>query len=264
MDGLAWLELFQSSAKLLKIINPVIWCKKIQYFFNYYCRSPYNVLIYGCSGAGKTEFIRALLEEPVTEQPAPRTQAIDNKKIVFENGRKIRFYDLPGQAVQRRNRQMATEKIARHQIKGIINVVTYGYNNVEENEIANIFSNDPVSNVKESYLTTNRNAEITQLSEWMEFIHDGCGVECVITVITKADIWDKNKEEVMSYYQHGQYYTRCTEKISRVCHTCVYPYCSIISPFGERPMLLSFSERDKQKLHKEFKKELFKIIRHEY
>lgn len=264
MDGLAWLELIQSSAKILKILNPIVWYKKIRYYFNYYCRKPYNVLIYGCSGAGKTEFIRALLDEPVSEHPAPRTQILQNKKMVFKDGRKIRFYDLPGQSVQRRNRQIMIEKIAKKEIKGIINVVTYGYNNVDQNEIMNIFSNEPIPSVKDSYLTTNRNAELTQLEEWIEFIHDGCGVECVITVVTKADLWNDYRETVMSHYQCGQYYSRCTERISRVCHTSVYPYCSIISLFGDRPMVLSFCERDKQRLHRELKEELFKIVRHDY
>lgn len=263
MDYLAWIELLESSKKIINLINPKIWCKKIIYFYNYYCRSPYNILIYGCSGAGKSEFIRALLDKQVTEYPTQRTQTIDDCKMVFSNGRKIRFYDLPGHVIHISTRQIALNMISQKKIKGIINVVTYGYNEVEDHTISDIFC-DTNSNhfiVKESYLAANKKLELKQIEEWMTFIHNNSNVKCVMTVVTKADIWYLQKEQVLSYYKTGMYYKKCIEKLSKICHTSVFPYCSIISPFGNKPMFLSFNERDKQRMHREFKEELFKIIK---
>lgn len=191
MDYLAWIELLESTKNIINVFNPKKWCNKIKYFYNYYCRSPYNILIYGCSGAGKTEFIRSLLEMQVTEYPTQRTQTIDSCKMVFNNGRKIRFYDLPGHVIHKSNRQIALDMISQKKIKGIINVVTYGYNEVEDNNISDIFSNDANKNhflVKESYLTNNKKLELKQIEEWIVFIHNNCSVKCVMTVVTKADI----------------------------------------------------------------------------
>ena len=43
MDYLAWIELLESSKKIINLINPKIWCKKIIYFYNRQ-NEKYNIL----------------------------------------------------------------------------------------------------------------------------------------------------------------------------------------------------------------------------
>lgn len=258
IDVLAWAELVKN---VFKLFNPKNIFKKIVFGWNYYFRSPYNVLIYGCSGAGKTEFLRSLMEKPITEVPMPRTQIVDkNNKIVFANGRKIRFYDLPGHTVHKTTRHKELEKINKRRIRCIINVVTYGYNDADQNDLNNIFDNDTLK-VKENYLNTNRKAELQQVEEWKDFIHNDCGIESVITVVTKADLWYENYDDVLCYYREGEY-DKCIRELERVCHISIYPYCSIINGFGGNPVKLSFTERNKQKLHRDLKEALLEIIRY--
>lgn len=261
-----WQAIWET-VKLLKYIFKLPkWWEGLVYATNYYCRKPVNVVVYGTSGAGKTEFIRALLEEDVDVVNPPRTRFNSRKRLVLKNGRKIHFYDVPGHSSLKQQRQSVTEMILKKKIKGIINVTTYGYNDAEEAEGVSIFKVDnlgiPV--VKNDYLNKNRQRELEQISEWEDFIRSSNKIEWVITVINKADIWYKSREEVLNYYQNGIYYDNFIKAIEKVCKTCVFPYCSIISPFANQPMALSYSERDKVKMHNELKNDILKLIKGEY
>lgn len=242
------------------------WWEWILYAFNYYFRKPVNVIIFGTTGSGKSEFVRALLNQEVDTVNPPRTRFYIGKRLILKNGRKIKFLDVPGHSSLKQQRTSVTELILRKKIRGIINVVTFGYNDAEESEDVTIFKIDNTENpvVKNDYLSKNRLRELEQIQEWESFITSTNKVEWVITVVNKSDIWYKNKEEVLSYYQHGPYYEKFIKTIEKVCKTNVYPYCSIISPFANKPMTLSFSERDKVKMHNELKNDILKLIEGEY
>lgn len=261
-----WQAIWET-VKLLKYIFKLPkWWEKLVYITNYYCRKPVNVIVYGTTGAGKTEFVRALLEQDVDVINPPRTRFYVGKRLVLSNGRKIRFFDVPGHSSLKQQRQTVTEMILKKKIKGIINVTTFGYNDAEEAEDVQIFKvdNSGIPVVKNEYLNKNRLRELEQIREWESFITSSNKIEWVITVVNKADIWYKFKEEVLNYYQSGTYYDNFVRAIERVCKTCVFPYCSIISPFANQPMALSFSERDKMKMHLELKNDIMKLIKGEY
>lgn len=261
-----WQAIWETIKLLKYVIKVNDYGKYISYFFNYYFSKPTNVIIFGISGAGKSEFIRSLLEQKVGLVSEPRTRFNIEKRFTLKNGEKIRFYDVPGHSSSKQQRQEMIELIAKKKIKGIINVTTYGYNDVEEAKDISIFkvgdSNPPI--VKSEYLNKNRLRELEQTKEWIDFITSTNRIEWVITVVNKADVWYREKREVLDYYESGTYYENFTKSIERVCKTCVFPYCSILSPFANKPMILDFSERDKVKLHKDLKDNVLKLINKKY
>ena len=257
-----WQAIWETVKLLKNVIKLPKWWEWILYSFNYYFRKPVNVIVFGITGSGKSEFVRALLNKEVDIVNPPRTRFYIGKRLILKNGKKIKFYDVPGHSVLKQQRLSVTEFIVKQKIKGIINVVTFGYNDAEESENVAIFKvgNSEIPVVKTSYLNKNRRRELEQIQEWEGFITSANKVEWVITVVNKADIWYKNKDEVLNYYQNGLYYDKFVKTIERVCKTTVYPYCSIISPFANEPMTLSFSERDKVKLHNELKNDILRLI----
>lgn len=261
-----WKAIWETVKLLRYLVKFPKWWEGMVFITNYYCRKPVNVIVYGTTGAGKTEFVRSLLEENVDVVNPPRTRFNRSKRLVLKNGRKISFFDVPGHSSLKQQRQAITEMILKKKIKGIINVTTYGYNDAEEAEDVTIFKvdNPGIPVVKNDYLSKNRQRELEQIREWESFITSSNKIEWVITVINKADIWYKDREDVLYYYQNGLYYEYFIKAIERVCATCVFPYCSIISPFANQPMALLYSERDKVKMHNELKNDILKLIKGEY
>ncbi len=261
-----WQAIWETIKLLRYIVKLHKWWEWLVYVTNFYFRKPVNVIVYGTTGAGKTEFIRALLEQEVDLMNPPRTRFFEGKRLVLNNGRKIKFFDVPGHSSLKQQRQTVAEKIVKRKIKGIINVTTYGYNDVEEAEDVAIFKidNPGIPVVKNDYLKKNRQRELEQIREWENYITSYNKIKWLITVVNKADIWNKNKKDVLDYYQSGLYYDNFIKTIERVCKTCVFPYCSIISPFANQPMELSFSERDKIKMHHELKSVILKLVKGKY
>lgn len=261
-----WLAIWGTVKYAKYIIKFDKWIKGLVYLFNYYCRAPYQVAVFGTSGAGKTEFVRAILELPVEEREPDRTNFYKKHRLVFKDGRKIVFIDAPGHNSYQQQRTEVTEFIAKRKIRGIINLVTYGYNDVNESEGVTIFKvgDGILPEVKAEYLNTNRENEMSQVEEWRRFVTSKNNVEWVVTVVNKADIWYDEKDNIIKYYQEGEYFQKCMKVLAQACHLTVYPYCSLISPFGKRKMAISIGEHEKAIMHNSLKSGLLKLLRNEH
>lgn len=223
----------------LKTLSKV---SKFRYTFNY-ARHTIKIAVFGESGAGKS----ALLSMLVGKDYEPGSTRYNKKlRTVLPNGRRIEFTDCPGQKSYRQERQVIKEDIIKGKYDAIINVVCYGYNESSNSNI-NMFDND-TNIVKTSYLEANRDNELKQLSEWIDDINRRSGLRWILTVINKADVWADDKNEVLNYYQNGKY-AEIFNSVRLVCQHHILPYCSIISPFGGKPMLLRISEKNKKALH---------------
>lgn len=231
------------------------WTKKFVYFWNYTIYKPAKILIIGVSGSGKTQFLNSFLGIPMLQDN--RTYVPDNKYFIFDNGRKIQFIDLPGHTTLQGARQKYIDEITKNKIKGIINVVNYGYNDAEQNN-ADVFKTGE-NEVKPAYLIDNRKSELSQLKEWLNRIHGESKPDWIITIVNKADIWYNQKDEVMDYYENGDYGDEFKE-IKRVTNHFVFKYCSVINPFGGRPMTLIMSELEKNEMQKHLKESLLRLI----
>lgn len=192
------------------------WTKKGIYLWNYCVHKPTRVLILGVSGSGKTQFLNSFLGIPMLEDN--RTYVPEDKYFYFENGRKIQFIDLPGHVTHQSARQKYIDEITKNKIKGIINVVNYGYNDAEVNNV-DVFKVGE-NEIKTAYLKDNRKNELNQLEEWLGRIHSGSKPEWIITIVNKADIWYEKKDEVKNYYVNGEYGNKFVE-VKRVTNRIV-------------------------------------------
>lgn len=231
------------------------WAQRCIYIWNYCVHKPTKVLVLGVSGSGKTQFLNSFFGKPMLNDN--RTYVPENKYFYFENGRKIQFVDLPGHATHQLARKKYIDEITKNKIKGIINVVNYGYNDAEVNN-ADVFKAGE-NEIKDAYLKDNRKNELNQLKEWLGRIHSESKPEWIITIVNKADIWYDKKDEVMNYYESGDYGIEFIE-VKRVTNHYIFQYSSVINPFGGRPMTIIMSERTKNEMQKHLKESLLRLI----
>ncbi|MFN0108923.1 MAG: hypothetical protein ACKVZH_08710 [Blastocatellia bacterium] len=84
--------------------------------------------------------------------------------------------------------------------------------------------------VEKEFLEKRRQVEINALNEWTSML---CGREgsakYVLTLVSKADLWWSQHDEVMAYYEEGKYFQELNE--AKDMHHIVLPYCSVIQMF---------------------------------
>ena len=206
-----------------------------------------KIAVFGYSGSGKSSFLSMLRDGvPYTGSTTRSTKIVT---VTLPNGRKVDFYDCPGQDSYREQRTEIKHRIFDGKFHAVINVVCYGYNETDASAYKVLDSNGVV---KPKYLIDMRKRELNQLDEWQNDIRSGCKLKWMMTLINKADIWWEDRREAHHYYSDAKtpYGTRINE-ISRVIpnvHTI--EYCSTISRFGGGDsMLIHFDEKDKIMMH---------------
>ena len=227
-------------------------------YFNKYCRKTIRVLVVGESGSGKSQFLSTLQNR--SDFPRQRTTVTECIKLKLPNGRQIEFYDTPGHQLLKMERGKTLNELNRRKFDGIVNIVCYGYQEVEGVDPNIVFQGE---NVKESYLNENRKKELKQIEEWLGRIDDSCGIRWILTIINKADVWFDKSKEIMPYYIEGDYRHQL-ETVGRFIRLDVVPYCSVIAPYLDRPMRLLIGEKEKYALHLNFCKSISKLAKIEW
>ena len=218
-------------------------------------RSPIHIVVYGESGVGKTQFLNTILCNGIISDA--RTRDIDRKTLNLPNGRRLVFCDTPGHKTLKTVRDTIKSDFHKKKVQGIINIVDYGYSSVPDMDHSSVFNVD-THEVKEKYLEDNRLRQLEQLSEWQDLINSQNGIKWFLTLVNKADIWYEKKDVVMNYYLSGEY-AQALNGVERCCKVVAFPFCSLISPFCGKPMILTMSEKDKILMHQELFEEIQKL-----
>lgn len=204
-----------------------------------------KIAVYGDSGVGKSQFLRMISGKNSYLLVSERTRNIERLNVTLRSGRKVQLIDMPGHESNKTVRDQILNEITRGKIDGVINIVDYGYQDSE------LLQADPSSafktgtnEVKENYLDDNRKREIKRTQEFIDRIGPDVRLKWVITVINKADVWHKQRQEVINYYTTGEYYTTI-QTIEKASTLDVRPICSVITPFGNKEMILTYGERNK-------------------
>lgn len=254
MDCLIFRDILNAILSIFK------WAKlmpKIKYIVNYYFASPINIVVLGASGTGKSQFTKFFSGD--SSKSIHRTRQVVIRTFTLPNGRRIKYFDLPGHDSYALIRKDVFEKfIIRNKIKGIINVVSYGYHEYENKEELKIFKTGTYD-VREEYLRENRNREIQQLDEWTSYnLYNH--ISWIITIVNKADIWHENSDIVMTFYEEGEYASKLSKfKDCLSIHT--FEYCSIIEPFCNKPMKITIGESKKDELQNDFIENILQFIK---
>lgn len=210
--------------QIVKIAKEQGWFDK---FIDYFTKK-HNVLMLGCSGAGKTELIKSLESlnpEIIHYTSRTRDKSVSGLKI---NKVPFEFIDVPGEEhdISIRNDAIIEYK---HDLDAIINVVSYGYHEYTYGKEDAILNEAEVS---ENYLIWNRKREMDTIPEWSVLLGGSLREYRLITVVTKADLWWPNSKTILSHYQHGDYYKSLGS--AQQLKPMVVPYCSVIKKFYDK------------------------------
>lgn len=252
MDFLIIKDLFSFVYSFLK------WgsiAKKVKYWVIYYFQSPINIIVFGESGTGKSQLVSCITGKPVDKE---RTRVTQKNTFTLPNGRRVIIRDTPGHNTYKQLRSEECQKfLIKKKVKGIINVVSYGYHEAGAADEVKIFKTG-TSDVKEEFLRENRIREISQIDDWMDYVHNDC-IQWIITIINKADIWYKDSPIVNDFYGNGEYFEKL-KGLSRCCSLHTFEYCSTIAPFYNKPMTIIIGEQEKERMHKELIHGILQLI----
>jgi ABC-type dipeptide/oligopeptide/nickel transport system ATPase component len=214
-----------------------------------------KIVLFGISGAGKSQFINSLKKH--LEIP-DRTLTTDKVKHEIEDF-PIMFIDTPGHSERSFQRSQQITSIIKNGCEGIINVISNGYEENPNVDLNNIFS--PNGEVKESFLKLNRKAEIERLAEWLPLIHPN-NISWIINLVNKADIWSDKFSDVNHHYTKGEYYS-AFKSIDAHTNVLTLPYCSLIKPYYNRNPLGLFGEIQKEQMQNNLIHQLLNLLKDE-
>jgi ABC-type dipeptide/oligopeptide/nickel transport system ATPase component len=199
-----------------------------------------KIVVFGISGTGKTQFINSLMK---SLNIPPRTLTTDKINYNLDEF-PIVFIDTPGHGEKLYQRKTEIINILKDGVEGIINVISYGY---EENPVVNlvdIFDQNGI--VKDSALRLNRKIETERLAEWLPLIHPD-NINWIINLVNKADLWWDVVDEVNNHYETGDYCT-AFNSIDNYSNVITLPYCSIIKPYYDKRTSGLFGEIQKAQM----------------
>jgi hypothetical protein len=188
---------------------------------------PIQVLVLGCTGAGKSSFLKSLQGDPGFIPREVRTSSVNTIDGTLNDVRFL-FYDTPGQQEHRDMRKAAIRSSIAAEHLGVINVVCDGFHEAAGS------ASDALTNDRPSigYLRECRSKEIEQLDEWTSLLGGiGGGADWLATVVTKADLWwtPSDYAQILAEYVSGEYARSLGDagQLKRV----VIPYSSCNSLF---------------------------------
>ncbi len=187
---------FEVVGELVKLAKKQGWQDRLLNVF----RKQHKILLLGSTGVGKTNMLQSLTElVPVAIDYLSRTE-FARKHHGKISRQPFIFIDTPGQVLHRSRRGEEIRNAMKDGIDGVINVVCYGYHEYRQAPGKAIKKGNKV---RKTYLEQHRQIEINVLNEWTYLLGDRTVTNWLITVITKADLWWNQKDEVFQHYEHG-------------------------------------------------------------
>jgi len=214
-------------------------------------RTKHYVLILGSTGTGKSNFVLSLKElVPEAIDHLSRTAFASRSRVQLA-GTVFDFIDTPGQAELRARRLEAIRKALDQTRFGVINVVSWGYHEYKTGKSEAIA---PDGGVDAAWLSTHREVELDSAAEWVPLVAGKPAY--MITLVTKADLWWPEADNVIRYYEKGKYY-RVVRDAALAGHVVV-PYSSVFHNFyNEGALAGSFDAADREDCQKSLLQELF-------
>lgn len=211
-----------------------------------------NIVLFGNSGAGKSQFVQSLKQSIIIPD---RNLSTNNFRINLEDF-PAKFIDTPGHSESVTFRRRELEEIIKHGAEGIINILSYGYEETPNADRRIAF--DENGQLKSEFIIANRENEIRRLNEWLPFVSPN-NVNWIINLVTKADIWWDRRNEVYDYY-NSEVYTENFKALGKFVPTITLPYCSIVKPYFKVRNSGVFGEEEKAILQANLNKTLLNLL----
>ncbi|HEX3356686.1 MAG TPA: GTPase domain-containing protein [Tepidisphaeraceae bacterium] len=166
-----------------------------------------RILAVGSTGTGKTALVNSLQDEMIPRmiEEINRTQFAKEEKVKL-NKTAIKINDTPGHRINPDEHDspfvnpQLDKAVRTGTYVGVINVVSYGYHQYDA---------DPKPDFSitklDAYLSEHRKRENIGLTSWASRMSTMGKNPFVITVVTKADLW-QGTSGVLQHYESGEYY----------------------------------------------------------
>lgn len=200
------------------------------------------IVVLGATGVGKTNLLDSLESiSPKIIHQLNRTEFAKERNLRID-GNPFEFVDTPGQIEHKSRRIEAIRNAMAKGKVGVINIVSYGFHEHRSATWRDAVNDD--GTVKEDFVETQRQVELTMLSEWVPLLGSKETSSWLMTIVSKADLWWDNQADVMNYYTTEEYF-RCLGD-GQSLNPVVIPYCSVFKKFyGEGLLSGRFDEENR-------------------
>jgi hypothetical protein len=229
-----------------------------------------SIAVFGCGGTGKTTLGRILhgVSDPLLL--APYQQSGELEKFTLAQNVSVSMVVPPGQERRGSQRSYVLEQLLVGKYKIVMNVVAYGYHSLVDDSYTNskLYQGGMST---EQFIATHtedrRHEEVEQLKKIATIVQISKSIPTLmLTLVTKQDLWWKDREVVKDYYENSEY-NSVIDEIFKVRGTANFSHeyvsASLVianfdSSSGER--LVSNSEGYDQLLQAENLNEVFRKI----
>ena len=200
-------------------------------------------MVLGSSGVGKTNLIKSLTTpSPDVIDAVNRTEFAQQAEVKI-GSQPFVFIDTPGQEHHQSRRLKAVREAVREGISGVINIVSYGYHEYDGGE-SDAINKD--GSVNKNYLKKYKKLECDLMKEWIPLIGSSEVGGWLLTIVTKADLWWDDKDNVLKHYIEGDYYSSLDE--AKSMDPMVVHYSSVFHKFySEGNLSGGFDEGDRHR-----------------
>lgn len=210
-----------------------------------------RIVVFGNSGSGKSQLANSMKKS----LDIPNRNTTTLKRRINVEDFPIKLIDTPGHPESHTFRKDEVENIIKNGVEGIINVVSFGYDEIPDANREVAFDK---GNIRLEFLQRNRNMEIERLNEWINWVRP-TNTKWIITLVNKADLWWDNYKEVSDYYKESEYAKRLSA-ISNFIPVLNLPHCSIIRPFFGVKTSAIFGDEEKEHLQALFISNLLNLL----
>jgi hypothetical protein len=178
-----------------------------------------HIFVFGEGGAGKSTFGKILDgQEDVSQISGEYNLSSTTEQYGLKGKLFVRVHVPPGQqAYQARDWGPLFNALQGAERAIIVNVVCWGFQSVEKRDLESIpeFSNGVSQQSKEQFLSNRRSEEVRSLQLLVQPLQSYAHKISMLTLVTKQDLWWKDRQSVQQFYETGAYSTEI-EKIRKV------------------------------------------------
>lgn len=232
----------------------------------WYAQNQQEILVLGCSGVGKTQFVYSLSDKTDEQLARIETRKHQITTLKLEDF-PLKFIDTVGHIDAPHERDdVFYNRLNNEKLIGIINVVSFGYQENDQSKEHEVFATD-TPQVQYDFLERGRQDELAYMEKWLPDIPFS-KVKWIITLVNKMDVWKREASIVQSYYEkkemdYQQAFIKPLEQTlqrqNRHVPHYVLPYISALELFWDRHPIF-VGESEKRLVQRYFRKILLELI----